>query len=114
MAHPMLDPVDPLILDRFTRLAANVLDVPAVRVSLVDGRLRTVVGGYGFHRTAGRRRANAHIEVPLAASDGRRVGTLTVMGRGRRPWSTQQLTFLQELAVRLVSQVDIGPADRMM
>ena len=114
MAHPMLDPVDPLTLDRFTRLAARVLDVPAVCVSLFDGRLRTVVGGYGLDATTGRGRANAPIEVPLAASDGRRVGTLTVMGRDRRPWSTPQLAFLRELIVRLVSQVDIGPADRMM
>jgi hypothetical protein len=114
MPHPMLDAVNPRTLDRLTRLAARVLDVPAVCVSLVDGHLRTVVGGYGHHATGGRGWANDDIEVPLAASDGRRVGTLTVMGRDRRPWSTPQLAFLRELTLRLVGQVDIGPADRMM
>jgi hypothetical protein len=113
-AHEILDPVDPRTLDRFTRLAAHVLDVPAVRVSLVDGHRRRVVGSYGLHPPAGLGRATSHIEVPLSASDGRRVGTLTVMGRSRRPWSTPHLAFLRELSVRLVREVDIGPADRMM
>ena len=114
MPNPMLDPVDPRLLDRLTRLAARVLDAPTVHVSLVDGRLRTVEGRYGPGPPAGRRRPSDHIEVPLAASDGRRVGTLTVMGRKHRPWSTTQLEFLRELSVRLVSQVDVGPVDRMM
>ena len=114
MPSPVLDPVDPLILDRFTRLAAHVLDAPTVRVSLVDGHLRTVVGSFGLDSTDADRRAGPHMEMPLEASDGRRVGTLTVTGRDRRPWSRPQLAFLRELTARLVSQVDIGPADRMM
>ena len=114
MAHPKMDPVNPLILDRFTRLAARVLDVPAVYVSLVDGDRRAVVGSYGLDTTAGRRRPTPHIEMPLSTSDGRRVGTLTLMGRKLRSWSRPQKAFLRELSVRLVREVDIGPVDRMM
>jgi hypothetical protein len=42
------------------------------------------------------------------------VGILTVMDRRTRHWSAPQRSFLKELAVRIVGQVDIGPVDRVM
>ncbi|MCJ7830668.1 MAG: hypothetical protein MUP74_04690 [Desulfobacterales bacterium] len=129
MAHEMRDPVSPAVLDRFMRLAAQVLDVPVVCVSLVDELHRRVVSTHGLcarsvtdgwrapqapRATARDGRLTAQAAMRLVTSDGRQVGTLTVMDRKPLRWSASQLEFLKELSVRIVGEVDIGPADRMM
>ena len=114
-AHTTVDPVDPVILGRFTQLAAQVLDVPVVCVSLVeDCRSKVVSSSYGLGAPGGGRPLMPCEVIRLLASDGRPVGTLTVMDRKRRHWSAPQRDFLRELAVRLVTQVDIGPIERVM
>ena len=113
MARLMVDPVDIVILDRFTRLAAHILDVPLVHVSLVDDHRRTTVSSYGLGIPADAPLA-PYMAMQLVASDGRPVGTLRVMDSRPRCWNAPQVDFLRELAVRLVAQVDIGPVERMM
>lgn len=113
MAHIMMDPVDPIILDRLTQLAAQVLDVAVVCVSLVDEHRRTVVSSHGLGTPADAPLA-PYMGMRLVASNGRAVGTLTVMDRKPCRWDASQIDFLRELTVRLVAQVDIGPVERMM
>ena len=111
----MSDPIDPFILGRFTELAARVLDVPVVHVSLVDEDRRKVVSSCGLCAPgAGLGPLTPCVGMRLVAADGRRVGTLTVMDRKARHWSAPQHSFLNELAVRIVGQVDIGPVEQMM
>jgi hypothetical protein len=113
MGRLMVDPVDLVLLDRFTRLAAQVLDVPVVHVSLVDEQRRTTVSSYGLGTPADKPLV-PYLGMRLVASDGRPVGTLIVMDRKPCRWNAPQRGFLQELAVRLVAQVDIGPIERVM
>jgi hypothetical protein len=113
MGRLLVDPVDLVVLDRFTRLAAQVLDVPLVHVSLVDDRRHTVVSSYGLGAPA-EAPLKPYMGIRLKAADGRPVGTLIVMDRRPCRWSAPQLGFLREFAVRLVAQVDIGPVARMM
>ncbi len=47
----------------------------------------------------------AYAGVRLVASDGRPVGTLSVMDEKPRVWSTHQLDFLRELSVRIAYEV---------
>ena len=113
MAHLMVDPIDPVILDRLTQLAAQVLDVPVVCVSLMDDQRRTVKSSYGLE-TPGSAPLTPCFGMRLKAPDGRRVGTLTVMDHKPHRWKAPQIDFLREFTVRLVAQVDIGPVERMM
>jgi GAF domain-containing protein len=48
MAHAMLARTDSLALDRFTQLAARVLEVPVVCVSMVDADRRLVTISHGL------------------------------------------------------------------
>jgi GAF domain-containing protein len=112
--HMAVDPIDPVILDRFTQLAAQVLDVPVVCVSMVDDFRRKSVNSYGLGAPGRGGPLTPALGIHLLASDGRPVGTLTVMDRQPFRWSTPQLEFLRELTVRLVAQVDVGPVERMM
>jgi len=111
--HPTVDPIDPVILDRFTQLASQVLGVPVVSVSLMDDQRRTVKSSYGPGTPDGAS-LTPLLGMRLKDSDGRPVGTLTVMDHRPCRWNAQQIEFLRELAVRLVAQVDIGPVERMM
>jgi len=47
------------------------------------------------------------VGVPLGAADGRAVGTLLAMDRRPRAWTTRQLVLLGELAVAIVSEVEL-------
>jgi len=124
MARLMVDPIDPVILDRLTQLAAQVLDVPVVCVSLVDEHHHTMVSGCGLRAPTGSAvslplmsmmvMSTPYVGIPLVAPDGRTVGTLRVTDRRPCCWNASQIDFLRELAVRLVAQVDIGPVARMM
>jgi hypothetical protein len=123
MAHLMVDPIDPVILDRLTQLAARVLDVPVVCVSLVDEH-HNMVSSCGLRAPTSSAvsprlmnlmvMSTPHVGIPLVASDGHPVGTLRVMDCRPCRWNAPQIDFLRELAVRLVAQVDIGPVERMM
>lgn len=113
MGRLLVDPVDLVVLDRFTRLAAQILDVPLVHVSLVDDRRHTVVSSYGLG-TPAEAPVAPYVGMRLEAPDGRPVGTLIVMDRKPCRWSAPQIGFLRELAVRLVAQVDIGPTESVM
>jgi len=146
----LMDPVDSVVLDRFAQLAARVLDVSIVCISLIDEHSRTVVSshglcapssmllswsfmnlmiasghpqlitdgwtapGIGLRTTVLAGNVAANVGMPLMTPDGRHVGTLTLMDRKPRRWSTSQIEFLKELSVRIVSKVDIGPVERMM
>lgn len=115
MAQVVSDPIDPFILGRFAELAARVLDVPVVHVSLVDEDRRKVVSSCGrCAPCAGLGPLTPCVGMRLVAANGRWVGTLTVMDRKARHWSALQRSFLKELAARIVGQVDIGPVERMM
>ncbi len=116
MGRTMRDPVDPRTLDRFTELAARVLDVPVVHLDLMDETRGMVVSSVGVREsTAMRERPLAAVvEIALVASDDRPVGTLTVMDWMPRRWSAPQREFLKELTIRIVGEVDIGPIARRM
>lgn len=115
MAQVMTDPIDPFILERFTELAARVLDVPVVHVSLVDDHHRKVMSSYGLHAPRARLGSMTPcVRMRLVTGDGRRVGTLVMMDRKARHWSAEQHGFLNELAARIVGQVDLGPVERVM
>jgi GAF domain-containing protein len=51
----------------------------------------------------------AYVGMPLVASDGRAVGTLSVMDQQPRRWSAPQLDFLREFSARIVGEMDLGP-----
>lgn len=117
-------PVDRVVLDRLTRLAAQILDVPVVCASLVDECRQSVVSSCGLWPATGavaspsavKRMVMAapHMGVELRAPDGRLVGTLTVMQPKPGLWTDAQVEFLGELAERLVAHVDIGPPQHVM
>lgn len=50
----------------------------------------------------------AYVGMPLVAPDGRAVGTLSVMDRKPRRWSTAQLELLRALSARIVGEVGSG------
>ena len=56
----------------------------------------------------------AYVGMPLVAPDGRAVGTLSVMDRKPRRWSTAQLDLLRALSARIVGDVALpySGADR--
>ena len=131
-------------LDRLTRLAGRVLDVPVVSVSLVDADRRLSTSSYGLsapiallvfwsfmkqviasdgplvvedgwkHPLAARNRAvrdgtvAAYVGMPLVTSDGRAIGTLSVMDRRPRRWSARQLELLREFSALIVGETASG------
>jgi GAF domain-containing protein len=128
-------------LDRLTRLAGRVLDVPVVSISLVDADRRLATTSYGLsapiallvfssfmkqviasdgllvvrdgrkHPLMARNPAvrdgtvAAYVGMPLVASDGRAVGTLSVMDQRPRCWSARQLAILRELSALIVREM---------
>jgi signal transduction protein with GAF and PtsI domain len=48
----------------------------------------------------------AYVGIPLVASSGRAVGTLSVFDRKPRRWSARQLDLMRALAVRIVGEVE--------
>lgn len=50
----------------------------------------------------------AYVGMPLVAPDGRAVGTLFVMDRKPRSWSTAQLDLLRTLSTRIIGEVGLG------
>lgn len=63
----MRDPIDPGTLDRFTDLAARVLDVPVVYLSLVDDTCDTVVSSIGVGEPAASRVSLALMNLMVAS-----------------------------------------------
>ena len=64
------------------------------------------------HPTAARNPAvrdgtvTAYVGMPLIASNGRAVGTLSIMDRKPRPWSEPQLELVRRLSARVVKAVE--------
>ena len=52
------------------------------------------------------RTVTAYVGMPLVASDGRAVGTLSVMDRRPRRWSAAQLDLLGALSARIVGEME--------
>lgn len=50
----------------------------------------------------------AYVGMPLVASNGRAVGTLSVMDRKPRRWSAPQLDLLRKLSARIVGEMELG------
>lgn len=134
------EPTSSVTLDRLTRLAGRVLDVPVVSVSLVDADRRLSTSSYGLsapiallvfwsfmkqviasdgplvvtdgrkHRLAARNPAvrdgtvTAYVGMPLVTSDGRAVGTLSVMDQRPRRWSARQIELLREFSALIVGE----------
>jgi GAF domain-containing protein len=142
MPRSVRDPTCSLALDRLTRLAGRILDVPVACASLVGVDRRLLMSSYGLSAPAallvswsfmrqvvasrrplvvtdGQRdflaarhpgvrdgTVRAYVGIPLVASSGRAVGTLSVFDRKPRRWSARQLDLMRALAARIVGEVE--------
>ncbi len=111
------------LVDADRRLLTSSYGLPAPAALLVSWSFmkQVVASGRPLVVTDGRRHplvarnpavrdgtVTAYVGMPLVASDGRAVGTLSVMDQKRRRWSAPQLDFLWRLATRIVGEMGQG------
>jgi len=115
------------LVDADRRLLMSSYGLPAPTALLVSWSLmkQVVASGRPLVVTDGRRHplvarhpvvrdgtVTAYVGLPLVASDGRAVGTLSVMDRKPRRWSAPQLGFLRKLSARIVGEMEMGARAR--
>ena len=115
------------LVDADRRLVTSSYGLPAPTALLVSWSLmkQVVTSGRPLVVTDGRRHplvarnpavrdgtVTAYVGMPLVASDGRAVGTLSVMDRKPRRWSAPQLGFLRKLSARIVGEMELEAAAR--
>ena len=76
---------------------------------VTDGRRHPLVAQHPAVRDG---TVAAYVGMPLVASSGRSVGTLSVMDQKPRRWSAPQLGFLRTLCARIVGEMELGPGAR--
>lgn len=109
------------LVDADRRLVTGSYGLPAAAALLVSWSFmkEVVARGRPLVVTDGRRHLltarnpavrdgtiTAYVGIPLIASDGRAVGTLSVMDQKPRRWSAQQLAFLRWLSAGVVRDVE--------
>ncbi len=111
-------------VERFTRLAARLLDVPVALVSRSGSLCRQVVSdrrplAIADARLDARVADNlavrdlpviAYLGVPLTTSDGQTLGALCAIDHSPRDWSADDMAVLEELAEGVVGEFELRAA----
>jgi len=110
----LLDDAPEAALDRIASLAASLLEVPQVFVSLEDGDAESIAwcAGPDSRLEVGNPRPDgdefgALLDIALETSDGRDLGTFTATTEDPRDWSDRDREILGDLAASTATELEL-------